>query len=226
MSARVRLLCSVALPIFFAAPVMAADLPVKAPLIASSSPAPAVHDWSGFYAGVNAGANWARSGDPSTAAQCTGASGFALGSYFACADTPAINSVGTGSISGRGFTGGVQAGYNWQFHSLVVGVEADYDAFQVKASRTGVGNYASIPNQFSVTSSIEATALLTARARLGWAFGNFLAYATGGSAATHLRATNSFTDDTTPGFNGGGAGGWNASAKKLGWTVVAAPNTR
>jgi outer membrane immunogenic protein len=218
-SLKVRLLCGVALPVFIAAPAMAADLPVKAPLAPAAA---AVYNWSGFYAGINAGGAWSHSGDPSTSASCVGAPGFAFGSYFACADIPAINAVGTGSMSGNGFAGGAQAGYNWQFNSTVVGVEADFDAFHAKASRTATGSYVTLPNQFTVSSSIDTNWLFTARGRLGWAFdANILGYVTGGVAVTRVSAANSFLDNTTPGFAAGGNGVWSASATKIGWTAGA-----
>jgi outer membrane immunogenic protein len=222
---KVRFLCSVALPVFIAAPAMAADLPVKAPPMAASSPASTAQNWSGFYVGANAGADWAYSGDPSTSASCAGAPGFVNGSYFACADIPGVNAIGTGSMSGSGFTGGMQAGYNWQFNSTVVGVEADFGAFGAKASRTATGTYVTLPNQFTISSSIDANWLFTARGRLGWAFdSNILGYVTGGLAVTHLSAANSFSDNIPAGVGhggGNGSGAWSASATKAGWTVGA-----
>ncbi len=194
---------------------MAADLPVKAP---PPPPVPAVYNWSGFYAGLNAGGLWAYSDDPTTTASCIGLPGF-IGPYFSCANIPGVNAVGTGSMSGSGFTGGLQAGYNWQFNSVVIGVEADFGAFQAKASRTATGTYANIPNQFTISSSIAAQWLFTARGRLGWVFDtNLLAYVTGGLAVTHLNAANSFSDNA-PGIFGGGHGSWSKSENKAGWTV-------
>jgi outer membrane immunogenic protein len=194
---------------------MAADMAVKAPPL----PAAAAYSWTGFYVGLNAGANWAYSGDPTTSASCA-ALGMS-GSYFACTDIPAINAVGTGSLSGNArFTGGAQAGYNWQINSTVVGVEADFDSFNAKASRTATGNYISIPNQFTITNSVNANWLFTARGRLGWVLDtNLLGYVTGGLAVTHYSTANSFSDNN-PGF-GPGAGNWSAAATKLGWTVGA-----
>jgi outer membrane immunogenic protein len=214
---RARLLCGVALPIFIAAPAMAADLPVKAPPLAP--PAVAAYNWSGFYAGINAGGDWAYSGDPTTSASCA-PSGFS-GSYFACGNIPAVDAIGRGSMSGGGFTGGAQAGYNWQFNFMVVGAEADFEALRAKASRTATGNYVTLANQFTISSSVDANWLFTARGRLGWAIRpNILAYVTGGLAVTRLGASNSFVDNVGPIF-GNGVGAWNASATKAGWVLGA-----
>jgi outer membrane immunogenic protein len=121
------LLRSVALPALFAAgPAMGQGLP--------ASP----YNWTGFYLGVNAGANWARSNATSSTSSIA-APGFG-GSYFGDNDVPIINAIGTGSMSGSGFSGGAQAGYNWQFNSAVVGLEADFGAFHGKASRTATGS--------------------------------------------------------------------------------------
>lgn len=211
-----RLLGGVALPVLIAAPAMAADLPVKAPPIA---PASATQNWSGFYVGANAGGTWAYSGDPTTAASCAAAPGFAGGSYFACGDIAAINALGTGSMSGTGFTGGAQAGYNWQINSTVVGIETDFGAFGAKASRMAAGNLPVAGSLATVTESVDANWLFTARGRLGWVFNNLLAYVTGGLAVTHLKSSDSYVDNL--GGFGPGFGAWSASETKAGWTLGA-----
>ena len=208
---------TVALPTLIATPAIAADLPVKAPPAPPPAAAPA-YDWTGFHIGLNAGADWARSGDPTTSASCAPAGFF--GSYFACGDIPAIDALGSGSMSGNGFTGGAQAGYDWQFNSTVVGIEADVDAFHARASRAGVGTPPTLGAQATITNSVAADWLFTARGRLGWAFSNnILAYATGGLAVTRLNASNSYSDVSTGFFSGTGAGTWNVTATKAGWTV-------
>jgi outer membrane immunogenic protein len=194
---------------------MAADMAVKAPSQAGAS-----NNWTGFYVGLNAGADVAYSGDPTTSASCVAAPGFAA-SYFACADIPAVNAVGTGSMSSVGFSGGAQAGYNWQFNSTVVGVETDFENFHGNASRTATGPFITLPaNALTISSSVNANWLFTARARLGWAFNsNMLAYATGGLAVTHLSAANAYSDNIGVPFVGVGA--WSASATKVGYALGA-----
>ncbi len=207
------LLRSVAISALLASPALAADLPLKAPAV----PVLAPPSWTGLYVGLNAGVDWAHS-DPSTSASCVAAPGFGI-SYFNCTEAAQASAAGTGRMSSSGFTGGGQIGYNWQINSLVLGAEADFEAFHGKASRTTSGIYSTTPTSFTVTSSVNATWLFTARARLGWALSNdVLLYGTGGLALTDLSATNSFTD-------GGIAplmpavGNWTASKTQAGWTA-------
>jgi outer membrane immunogenic protein len=219
-----RLLASVALPAILAGPAMAADMPVKA------RPLPtAVFNWTGFYAGLNVGGAWGRS-DPTTTASCAPPAP-PLFPYF-CSPTSgqanaiAIAASGTGSMSGSAFTGGGQIGYNWQNSSVVYGIELDVESFKIRASRQASANYpvtflpVTTANTFTIASSVSTDWLFTARGRVGWAFGNLLAYATGGLAVTDLGATHSFIDNVIIVGNGGpGAGTWTGSATKVGWTV-------
>ncbi len=86
------------------APAVAADLPVKAPLL---SPAPA-YSWAGFYFGAHAGAAW-------------GNFQFEAG---------AAGPAGTGG----GFTFGGHLGHNWQWGRFVLGAEADLSWLDIKAT--------------------------------------------------------------------------------------------
>jgi outer membrane immunogenic protein len=207
---------SVALPALLVSPAFAADMSVKAPL-APSTPA---YNWTGFYVGLNAGGDWARSGDPTTSASCAAAPGFGGGSNFACGDIAAVNALGTGGMSGSGFTGGAQAGYNWQVNSTVVGGEIDFEDFHGKASRAATGTLPISGAQATITNSVDADWLFTARGRVGWLFNNnLLAYATGGLAITHLSSSNSYVDNL--GGFGPDVGSWTASQNKAGWTAGA-----
>jgi outer membrane immunogenic protein len=195
----------------------AADLPVKAP---APAPVAALPNWTGFYLGLNAGGAWGRA-DPNTSVACAAAPGFNLG-YIGltggCADVPLVNAAGTGSISKATFIGGGQAGYNVQSNNVVYGIELDFDSMNIKAARQVTGNYTTLPASFTVTTSANTNWLFTARGRVGWAFGDVLAYATGGLAVTELKSRNSFADNAAF-FPGPGAGTWSASATKLGWTA-------
>src|SRR6266545_637715 len=134
---------------------------------------------------------------------------------------PAVYSW-TGSMSGSGFTGGGQVGYNFQNRNLVFGVELDVEAFNLKLSRQASARYpfSFLPGMagstFTVTSSLDTRWLFTARGRLGWAFDSVLVFATGGLAVTDLRASHTFSDNYAPPF---GAGAWSGSTTKTGWTA-------
>jgi outer membrane immunogenic protein len=95
----------------FAVPVaaQAADVPIKAPFY-KGSPQSVVsyYNWSGFYAGVNAGY------------------GFGTSTWSGLA-------VAT-EIKPKGFMAGGTAGYNWQSGAIVYGIEGDFDWSGVKDS--------------------------------------------------------------------------------------------
>jgi outer membrane immunogenic protein len=214
------LLATTALTPFFLAvgSADAADLPVKAP---TPVPVAALPNWTGFYMGLNAGEAWGRA-DPNTSTSCVAAPGFGLpyiGMTGNCADVPLVNAAGTGSISKAAFIGGGQAGYNVQSNNVVYGIELDFDSMNIKAARQVTGNYVTLfPSTFTVTTSAGTNWLFTTRGRVGWAFGDVLAYATGGLAVTELKSSSSFTDSLV-GFPGPGVGTWSTSATKLGWTA-------
>jgi len=164
----------------------AADLPVKAPLPASA-PAPA-YNWTGFYLGGNAGGAWGNF-DPSNFMPFVGGAGGII-----LADVNIYNSaVASQSMKPSGFTGGFQAGYNWQVNNVVLGLEGDIDSFNLKGSATTSGTLAG-PLPFTATSSASTTWLATARGRLGLTADNWLFYGTGGAAFTTLKGNFGFTD--------------------------------
>jgi outer membrane immunogenic protein len=210
-----RLLGSVASSALLASSAIAADMPVKAL-------PPALYNWTGFYAGLNAGGAWGWS-DPATVVSCAPVPGFLP--YFCNpvggqANAAAVNAAGTGSMSGSAFAGGGQVGYNVQHRNLVFGVELDVEAFNLRLSRQASGTYplnflsGMAGRTFTVASSVNTDWLFTARVRAGWAFDTVLVYATVGVAATELRASHAFTDNVAPPFFG--AGIWSASATKTG----------
>jgi outer membrane immunogenic protein len=134
----------------------AADLLVKAP--------PPVFSWAGFYAGVNAGFTF---GDTTTT------------------DTVATNGlcwVRCGAQWGNtlsGFTGGAQAGYNWQFGNLVVGVESDIGFL-------GASGTAAYPLLTTTTANTNGGIFSSARGRLGVNIDHVLLYGTGGWFGANL----------------------------------------
>jgi len=202
------LMASTAIPLgLIVGPALAADLaiPVKAPV------PPAQYNWTGAYVGLNAGGYVAYSGDPLTTV--LGGCGSFPPDYFDCSNVPLVNAAGTGSMSGAGFIGGGQVGYNWQVGQFVYGPEFDAEWFHTRISRQVTAPYAT-GGTFTIGSSANTDYLLTARARLGWAFNTLLLYGTGGVAATNLSANNWFND-------GVASSSWNANAFRVGWTVGA-----
>jgi outer membrane immunogenic protein len=91
---------------------LAADLPVY-----TKAPPPALYDWTGFYAGANAGYSWG---------QWSANSNEGIFNFETPVANPRLD----------GWLGGVQAGYNKQFaNPWVLGLEADIQGTGEKASQ-------------------------------------------------------------------------------------------
>jgi len=131
-----------------ASAAQAADLTVEAAPVAV---APAAFNWTGFYLGVHAGA--------------------------AITDFELSASTGNGSVSfdNTGFLGGVQAGYNWQFDNVVVGLQTDFAYTSAKVSLGSFGGGGTVGEQ-------KLEWLGSTTARVGYAFDNLLVYGKGGVA--------------------------------------------
>lgn len=153
---------------------VAADLPMRSPPVAPFYPAP-IFSWSGFYAGLNAGASFGVGTSRATE------NGFA----------PIPGTVATGfgpfsaGSSSSGFVGGAQIGYNLQSGLFVYGLEADIDYFGSGggSSRTYADNNAFAGGALTLSSRGGDGYLGTVRGRLGVAaFDRTLLYVTGGLA--------------------------------------------
>jgi len=132
---------------------------------------PAEHDWSGFYVGANAGWAWTNDFD----AETTGTDRFET-------------LISGGFVPSRlsqdddGFSGGAQAGYNWQASpNFLFGVEADINWADLKSSKSFTGE-AILGTQLTTANEVEVNALATLRARLGLTVDRSLFYITGGVA--------------------------------------------
>jgi outer membrane immunogenic protein len=90
-----------------ASPVVAADLPVKAP-----PPVVAIYDWTGFYIGINGTAILADK----------------RWDYLG----PLVPTGNDGGQSFTGLFGGAQAGFNYQFGSWVIGADVQGDWGQAR----------------------------------------------------------------------------------------------
>lgn len=164
------------------------------------SPDARAQDWSGFYFGANLGGAWGNS-DASTNVDCNSRSN--VNAYICSATALQSNGVaegnaGSGGLSDDGVTGGGQAGYNAQSGHFVYGVELDFNALDLHATRQGAGGYT--PNgAFTIGSSLATNWLFTTRGRLGWNVSHVLVYATGGLAVTDLEVTSTYSDNLGPG---------------------------
>jgi outer membrane immunogenic protein len=147
----------------------AADLAVKAP---PPGLAPVyLSDWAGFYIGINGGGGW---GD------------------VKFDNDPAFNSKPSGGLIGG------HAGYNWQYGSVVAGLEVDFDGADIKQT----------VSPFGVSTQEKIDELASARARVGYVFfPNLLAYGTAGAGWGHLHISDAL--------------GGTANANEFGWTAGA-----
>jgi len=110
-----------ALTFGLAASASAADL--STPVFKAPPPAAPVFSWTGFYIGGQVGAGW---GTTETDANV----GAAVNAAF-----PAIGlglNLPIGQTSMNGFIGGGHVGYNWQFGTMVYGLEGDFNGADIK----------------------------------------------------------------------------------------------
>ncbi len=106
---------SIAAFALLAVPVVAqaADVPIKAPYYKGQQSVVSYYNWTGFYAGINAGY------------------GFGSSDWSA----PVV------ATKPKGFLAGGTLGYNWQSGAIVYGLEGDFDWSNVKDSVTCGGAF-------------------------------------------------------------------------------------
>lgn len=163
----------------------AADLPQRAP-----APPPAympvevpVYDWTGFYVGGNVGWGWTN----------------ASGTY----SNPAVWPV---SQNANSFIGGFQAGFNYQFNNIVLGVEGDWDW----ATKTANGVACTAVGCFAGSGGTNYIATLAGR--FGVAMNNTLFYGKAGAGWV-----NNYINIQ----NGAGVTSWSGSVTNVGWLLGA-----
>ena len=203
------------------AAALTAALLAAGPVLAQSST-----DWSGFYVGVHGGFldddqdqnetlvfDRDFDGDfDDTVVTSGGADAFGPGfcSGQALTNTPS----GRCGRDGTGVEGGARIGYDMQFGNWVVGVVGDV---QGANARDAVSGFSTTPASYVFSRTLEHTAGL--RARVGWAAGPALVYATGGAAYGKVEnrflttnGANSFTtrtdEDDADGTQWGGGVEW------------------
>lgn len=153
-------------------PAMAGDLGM----------AGATYDWSGGYVGVNAGAALDTT-KFKTNYKYTGSADIGQDSLDLIDDLDHSKTADDMS-----FSGGMLAGYNWQYSHFVFGAEADinYIGFNGTLNNdvTDVMSQVMVPENTTAKDRLEYTAdwFGTVRGRLGYAMDNVLIYGTGGVA--------------------------------------------
>jgi outer membrane immunogenic protein len=200
---------------------------VIATLSAATSARAEPPSFNGFYVGLNAGAAWGQSAS-STSPNCPVATVDAPFCNAApdpsAANGTAVATSGGGTLSPNGFTGGVQAGYNWQRGHIVYGAEVDFGAFDLgqRATESGTFPFAFLGTQYTLTQKVSADWLATLRARVGFTMmQHVLLYATGGLALSDVKFSSSYSDNAIDATFPGGTGYGSKSAIRTGWTAGA-----
>ena len=170
------------------------------------------YSWTGFYAGVNLGGAWGKASNHVTASSGTGAVTIPPG------DITTINGIGTNNSNALRFTGGGEAGYNYQSGHLLLGLETDFDAFQVKQIKSTTFNSALLinpPVTYTIGQKVTTDWLWTIRPRIGYAAGRWLVYGTAGMAMTPITLLTTYSDTLLP----PNAASIAVNKTKTGWTA-------
>jgi outer membrane immunogenic protein len=165
-----RLLASAAFFALGSATVLAADLPVRKYTKAPPPPVATVYNWTGFYVGGHVGGAWANynsaqvfdGGDPGT---------------------PDLHPYPGGKPSG--VFGGVQAGYNWQFNRMVLGIEGDLGYMGVSGTNAFPADANGVFD--GSVGSVKYGAYGVIAGRVGVAFDRALFYGKGGGAFADIK---------------------------------------
>jgi outer membrane immunogenic protein len=219
MKMKTNLFSGVALgALLMAAPVMAADMPGKAPIAPPVIP----YSWTGFYVGANVGYSWGRA---ETDFSATSLAAFGVSSF---SQSQHLNGV----------IGGGQIGYNWQANNQwVLGLEADFQGSGEKDSdpRAPLSfniNLAETIVTFTANQTLEAKIKWfgTVRGRVGYLVTpTVLFYGTGGLAYGRLEVNS--IQSISAGPIGTISSVVGTAETKFGWTAGAGvegaiPNTR
>jgi len=146
----------------------AADLPA----VAKMPPATA-QSWAGFYLGVHGGYGWGRN------------------DFFQTVNPFTLEGIAGINTSGAVYGG--QAGYNWQYGSVVTGAELDFSAAAIKGS-SSLSSFFPGQGALSLNFVEHSKYFGTARARLGWLpADNVLVYGTAGAAWQRVDETATVT---------------------------------
>jgi outer membrane immunogenic protein len=197
-----------------AAPALAADLARPAPVYVPPPVVVPIALWMGFYVGVNAGV---AINDSSYNLYPTGC--FVVPTVL-CGGPLSNNPlrIDSNNFTRASFTGGVQAGYNWQADIWLLGVETDFN-YKGENETDSVNRILAAPlvGNFIHSVSDKLGWFGTVRARAGvLVMPTLLLYGTGGLAYGHVESNTSvaFTaaGDTYIGSTSTTKAGWTAGA--------------
>jgi outer membrane immunogenic protein len=124
---------------------------------------------------------------------------------------------GSPTFKPKGFTGGLQTGYNFQAGYLVGGAEFDINYLGLKASRQTLTRTVLGLDPYHFADSIETNWLLTVRPRMGLAVESLLLYVTGGLAVANQKFAQTLTFNSPSLLLDVNAGA--VSKAQAGWTA-------
>jgi outer membrane immunogenic protein len=148
--------------------------------------------WSGWYVGLNAGANWSDSDINSRVTQGNGAV------VIPPADINLINQSSGGGSNKTGFTGGIEGGYNYLIGNWLLGIETDFVALDVNERNTRNFRSTISPAAYSLNQRAKTSWMWSLRPRLGYVYGPWLFYGTGGIATADIKSEFDFSDNRVP----------------------------
>jgi outer membrane immunogenic protein len=165
-------------------PAFAAEMALKASPIL-----PQIYNWSGCYVGGTVGGAFGRSSY----------SGNPTGDFRTPEPVgepsiiPNLSAITTRALDPSNVIGGGELGCNWQIRSLIVGLEGDFSGWNLSKSSmaTGPGDPEAPGTTLTAATSESSHWLATVRPRLGFAYNNWLFYATGGIAFTNVTFSQS-----------------------------------
>ena len=164
----------------------AADMPVKAPLLAAPP------SWTGWYIGINGGGTWGKVG-PSVADPGPDI-------FFARANVPAVLTGGSQDFNTSGGLAGGQIGYLYQMGAVVFGLEAGVDWTSLRGSTSNGPTLYPVtpPSTFSWNLQAKQDFLFTFLGRAGPDMGMWFPYLTAGVALGHQTYTATYIDTFYP----------------------------
>jgi outer membrane immunogenic protein len=189
-----------------ATPAIAADREPLAPVYGPPAVVVPVFTWTGCYIGVNAGGAWPKS-------EVTYTQGGAYLTTFDPADVAFAESLGSSTLTPRGFIGGGQAGCNYQASAFVLGIETDVNYLHAKGSFNAAGTLPVAGTPVSATADVSTDWLYTMRGRLGVAVDRGMFFVTGGLAVGNINFNETFFHGATGSFETG-----SVSQTKTSWT--------
>jgi outer membrane immunogenic protein len=168
--------------------------------------APSLYNWTGFYIGAQGGYTYGRF-DPD----------LRLGGDWSTfpEDRAELSSRGSEALDANGGNLGGVLGYNYQMDHWVFGLEASGSYLWLRNSRdVGTFTVPASENTYNVSTSFKTHYLTTVAPRIGYAWGRFLPYVTGGLALGDLDFSQQI-DEHNVFFREGG----NHSQTNAGWMV-------